>query len=284
MASRSVSGIATRLALMLQMLCLISSSVYGQSEVLKTEDAINPKFNRIEANTTIKTLTRNDPALAIPILTPETAGVEGLVSIGLIEEAVRLKAEKRWDDFSIGMPIPCSDDGGKLLAYHVSVHIGSVDFPTTLTPLPASEITKTDLFNPHLWGTSEYWTFVVSAREADYPIPLHYPGLPPYLVTYHKATEIAQSQSIDSKISLTKYYCLGHRGDFFEYSTYSGDTVLINAHTLEVAERKKILIRSGEERNLPKELSGKDRQLIQIYNEQVKKEWSKIKEEGSISE
>ena len=283
MASRSVSGIATRLALMLQMLFLISSSVYGQSEVLKTEDAINPKFNRIEANTTIKTLTRNDPAFAIPILTPETAGVEGLVSIGLIEEAVRLKAEKRWDNFSIGMPIPCSDDSGKLLAYHVPVHIDSVDFPITLTPLPASEITRANLSNPNLWGASEYWTFVVSAREADYPIPLHYQGLPPYLVTYHKATEIAQNQLIDSEVSLTKYYCLGHRGDFFEYSNYSGDTVLINAHTLEVAEKQQVLIRFREVRRLQKDFSEKDRQLILINNEQAKEEWSRIKEEGSVS-
>ena len=284
MLCKSGCRIAIPLPFISLILLTILSAVYGQSEVLKTEDEIDARLKIIKANTNIGTLTRNNPAFGVPILTPETIGVEGLVSNALIEKAVQLKAEKRWDDFSIGTPIPCSDDGGKLLAYHVPVHIGSVDFPTTLTPLPASEITKANLFNPHLWGTSEYWTFVVSAREADYPIPLHYPGLPPYLVTYHKATEVAQSQLIDSKVSLTKYYCLGHQGDFFEYSTYSGDTVLINAHTLEVAERKKILIRSGEERNLPKELSGKDRQLIQIYNDQVKEEWSRIKEKGSISE
>lgn len=225
--------------------------------------------------------TRNDVAFGVTPLQYEQDASAKAISTEMLKAAITLQAEQRWSLFSIGPAIPCCDDNGKLFAYHVPVAPGRSHFPSVLTPVPSHEIQDGSLRDRSLWGVRDYWTFVVSAREADFPIPVYYQGLPPFLVTYHKAGEVAREYLADSALLFSRYYCLGHRGDFFEFRSPGGATVLINAHTLENKPPNEVLTRSSLYRatdKLPSTQWSDDRkELKEIYQKQVADEWDKIR-------
>jgi len=176
--------------------------------------------NRAEedSNTDLrKSYTRNDPRFTAPVFKANIRDVNDLVDPNLVVVATEIQCEKRWKTFAIGKPIQCCDDNGKLVCYHVPVAVEVNEFPELLTPPPPNEVSLTAIKDPDLWGANEFWTFVVSARETDYPIPLHYPGLPPYLVTFHKAAEEARQTLAAKSVTFSKYYSLGHRGDFYQF-------------------------------------------------------------------
>ena len=153
--------------------------------------------------------TRNQVSLAVSAAPFLTNGILDLVPQSWVIEAVKQKAAERWTVFSIGTPIPCSDSEGQLIFYHVPVAVGTNHFPDVLTPPPAAEISSNDLYNIELWGAPDYWTFDVSARRSYYPIPHYGGGLPPFLVTYYKALELAEQRLNDSHIQLAHYYATG---------------------------------------------------------------------------
>jgi len=218
---------------------LTSLGLFAQDEGRKERIAPPPVpgLNPTQNNASIKKqFTRNDPALAVLSAPVSTNGVPDLVAKELIIEAVRQIANTRWTTFAIGTPIPCSDIEGTVLCYHVPVAIGTNAFPTLLTPPSASEICSTDLFTGELWGVEDYWTFDVSARRSYYPIPHYGGGLPPFLVTYHKAVELAQNRLHGSHVQLAHYYAIGLTEEYYDFVTPSGGRVLINARNLRCQE------------------------------------------------
>jgi hypothetical protein len=149
--------------------------------------------------------TRDNPSLAVSPAPFSTNGIPDLVPGSWIIEAVRQKAAERFATFAIGKPIPSSDPAGKLVGYQVPVAVGTNRFPDVLTPPPASEIAPNDLHSTQLWETEHYWTFFVSARHTRYPVPQFGQGLPPFLVTYHKAVELAQAKLGAADIRIAHY-------------------------------------------------------------------------------
>jgi hypothetical protein len=177
------------------------------------------------------TFTRNRPDLAVSPAPFTTNGIPDLVPASWIIEAVRQKAADRWPVFAIGKPIPCSDRAGKLVGYQVPVAIRTNHFPDLLTPPPASEITRNDLQTRQLWESTNYWTFFVSARQSLYPVPQYGEGLPPFLVTYHKAVELAKAQLGSADVQLAHYYALGPFGSHYDFVGNS-KRILVDARNL----------------------------------------------------
>lgn len=180
--------------------------------------------------------TRDQPSLAVSAAPFATNGVPDIVPHSWITEAVRQEAGQRWPVFAIGTPIPCSDSEGKLICYQVPVAVGTNHFPDILTPPPAAQFSLEDLHTPELWATSNYWTFEVAARRSYYPIPHYGGGLPPFLVTYHKAFQLAQAALNDSRVRLAHYYARRPAEEFYDFATESGRRVLIDAGNLRCYE------------------------------------------------
>lgn len=266
-------------------LCVHLPLIYAQDEIERS--ATSKRSNAIKFVKEKKEFNRKNVLLIVDKLN-FPAKKPNNVPIGLVKKAVRMEASKDFEEFFLGVPIPCCDDNGMLLAYHVPVSIKGEGYSQILSPPSASEVVE-NLRNPSLWGASEFMTYVVSAREEDYPIPLYYQGLPPFLVTYHKAIEMAKIELANEDVLMKKYYCLGHRGDFFEIHSSTDEIILINAHTLQVEGRENVLIRSDEMLNLPsKAMSPKAQktdkyspeehlELLNIQKEQTEKGWNKIK-------
>ena len=165
----------------------------------------------------------------------------------------------------------------KLSAVAVEVN----DFPELLTPPPPNEVTLATIKNPILWGADEFWTFVVSARETDYPIPVHYPGLPPYLVTFHKAAEEAKQTLAAKSVTLSRYYSLGHRGDFYQFDAAQDGSVLVDCHSLRIVERRKTLVRAADvavkKSTLTPEQKEHRETMLKIYRQQVQEAWGQVR-------
>jgi hypothetical protein len=213
--------------------------LFAQGEGQKERNAPPPplRSKESEGNASMnKRYTRNDPALAVLPAPASTNGVPDLVAKEWIIEAVRQIANTRWTTFAIGTPIPCSDIEGHLIFYQVPVAIDTNAFPTPLTPPGASEISSSDLLLPELWGVGDYWTFDVSARRSYYPVPHYGGGLPPFLVTYHKAVELAQKRLNDSHVQVARYCVVGLDEEYYDLVTPSGGRVLINARNLRCQE------------------------------------------------
>jgi hypothetical protein len=225
--------------------------------------------------------TRDKPSLAVSAAPFTTNAISDLVPKSWVIEAVKQKASERWAAFAIGTPIPCSDTEGKLIYYHVPVAIGTNHFPELLTPPAASDISSDDLRSGELWGAADYWTFDVSARRSYYPIPHYGGGLPPFLVTYHKAVEVAQTKLNDSHLKLAHYYVIGPTEEYYDFVTPSGGRVLINARNLRCHE-----IPSGVNpfatsdvatTNAASSISIDEREnLKRDYQRQAREEWDKI--------
>jgi hypothetical protein len=216
-----------------------SLGLFAQDEGRKERNAPPPVpgLNPSDGNANMKKrYTRHDPSLAVIPAPVSTNGVPDLVAREWIIQAVRQIANTRWPTFAIGTPIPCSNIEGKLVCYHVPVAIRTNHFPDLLTPPAASEISPNDLHNGELWGVADYWTFEVSARRSRYPVPQYGGGLPPYLVTYHKAVQIAQTELNDPHVQVVHYYTIGPSEEYYDFVTSSGGRVLINARNLRCHE------------------------------------------------
>ncbi len=215
----------------------VASTVLGEEQLAaernSAEQAANAQYS---TSVPRRNYTRSEPALAVSAPPASADAIPDLVPKSWIIEAVKEQAQNRWSVYAIGTPIPCSDAEGKLICYQVPVIVGADRFPETLTPPPASEVAAVNLRSRELWGIPDYWTFVVSAKRAHYPIPAFGEGLPAFLVTYHKAVELAQTRLADSRVRVAHYYSLGHNGDYFGFIAESGRQLLINAHTLQVYE------------------------------------------------
>ena len=257
---------------------LFSSVALSQDE----QENLPAPRKSVADETSTAVYTRHDSAYAVKRLALTSRNAETAVSNDLVRAAVGMLAAERWKQYAIGQPIPCSDDNGALIAYQVPVAINTSKFPKVLTPLPADQITTTSLSNPRIWGADKYWTFVVSAHETDFPVPVYGPGLPPYLVTYHKAQKIARLYLNACEVDLTNYYTLGHRGDFFEFRNSIQETVLINAYTLIATQQKKVLTRSESLRQEkavePEAPSAEERKVIEQHKSQVSDEWRKVRQ------
>jgi len=118
----------------------------------------------------------------------------------------------------------------------VPVAVGTNGFPNVLTPPPATEISFDQLHGAQLWGVSEYWTFDVAASRSHYPIPQYGPGLPPLLVTYHKAAEAAKERCAGAQLKFGHYYALAPTEQYYEFVSASGSNVVINARTLHICD------------------------------------------------
>lgn len=228
---------------------------------------------------TSRTYTRYDPRLAVEAPVPSTNGVRGLVSLDMVRAAVILEAEQRWSQFAIGTPIPCADDNGRLVAYQVPVAINQASFPP-VTGVPARELSSAALHDPALWATDQFFTFVVSARDSDYPVPVFSEGLPAFLVTINGAAATAHRQ-LGGEVALRTYYWLGRSGGFFEFGDSRGRTVLVDgvslalhASDLVLTHRDAILSRRASERTAP---SGESRVQAAAYQEQVRQAWEAVR-------
>jgi hypothetical protein len=227
--------------------------------------------------------TRNDKSLVVAFAPYTTNGIPDLVPMGWIFKAVRAAAGNRWTNYSIGAPIPCVDTEGKLVSYQVPVRVGTGPFPEVLSPPPASEISPQDLRSRSLWRIPDYWTFVVSARRSQYPVPVYGEGLPAFLVTFHKAAETARSKLADPHVALAHYYWLGHNGECYDFVAESGRRVLVNALTLQIQEIPRGVDPFGA-RAAPAPAarstsvnSGQDGEISKHnYERQVKEEWDSI--------
>lgn len=230
-----------------------------------------------------KTFTRNERALAPIIPTCTTENIADLVPLGLVRAAVRIRADARWAKYAIGDPIPCADDTGAVVCYHVPVAIATTSFPQVLSAPPAAEVSAADLCKARLWGVGEFWTFVVSARESDYPICHHYQGLPPILVTYHKALALAD-QLLSGRRSSTRlihYVSRGHAGTYYIFAGPNDMQICLDAYTLK--ERPRHLptgVRSGRaEAATDTELAARR----SAYRKEAQEAWTAIRgcaEEG----
>jgi hypothetical protein len=241
-------------------------------------------------NSEFKSYHRNRRDLVVQVLQFDNKDIKNMASMESIVKAVRYEAKKRWEMFAIGNPIPMCNDKGKLKAYQVPVAINTTEFPDVLSPLQSEDVILTSLNRSEIWAEKQYWTFVVSASEDEFPVPLYHPGLPPFLVTYHKAASIARSRLAAKNVSIDKYYWLGHSGNFFEFTSDSGEVAFINAYNMKIVDRDKVLLRSerAKDRNLPstelKVESPNDEMYHikskEIINNQIKEEWSKIKNQS----
>jgi len=211
-----------------------------------------------------------------------TVNVKNLVSEDTGRKIVELEAGKRFDRFAVGKPVFCSDDKGKLVAYMFPVKVNADEFPEDEIFISEmkSKIAKGE--GGIDWKAGEYWTYVVSARERDFPIPVYSNSLSPYFVTSATAAGVAKKQLNTSRVELTRYYFLGHRGQYYEFS--GGDKViLIHAHRLTPYESSRILVRKNETESdvLDKtnKLKGDEKKSFTIYQQQTRDEWNKLKEQ-----
>lgn len=264
-----------RYAVLIAPILLLSQSTNTLPPVRESHPFLIPAtpsdtiFSRFEAQNAVS------PPLA------DTSGIPDLVPPSMIIAAATLEAEKRWQVFSVGDPIPCSGGDGKLFAFEVPVAIKQPTFPPILTPLPASQVTDETMHLRDLWAADTYWTFVVSAREADFPVPTYHEGLPPFLVTYHKAAAIARQAMSTQYVTLDSYYWLGHRGNFYLFRSISGDTCLINSHSLSIESETNVLTPAtqspGAHPPNPR-LTQQDSISLSIYRDQVRQEWNLIRQ------
>lgn len=179
---------------------------------------------------------RHEQSLTIVPPIPGTNATLGLAPQSCIIEAVREAASKRWAAFAIGKPIACCDIAGQLICYQVPVLLGTNVFPNILTAPPALEVRIDDLHNAQLWGANDYWTFTVAAHTNHYPIPHFGPGLPPLLVTHHKAAELAKQLLSAKAPLLTRYYALAPTEQFYQFDSPSGSNLVLNARTLSICD------------------------------------------------
>lgn len=203
------------------------------------------------------------------------------VPLSLALKIVIDEASARWARFAVGSPVLCSDDNGKLVAYMVPVRLNNDVFPKDRELiLSHGQNSEKMTFD---WGAADYYTFVVSARERDFPIPCEFNTLPPFFVTATKAQEIAQQELQADEVSLAKYYFLGHRGEYFEFAG-AGNSVLIDAYRLKVVDSSRTLYRKGPTAQaLPESLSAEARLAGDTYRQQVRDEWKRLKERAALN-
>jgi hypothetical protein len=222
-----------------------------------------------------KRYTRDATSLICKYPSYEKPETDNYLPLNLIRTAVQKKADARWSEYAIGEPIPCCDYKGKLVCYQVPVALMTREFPKVLTAPPAREINESDLHSADLWAISEFWTFVVSARESDYPIFVHYQGLPPILVTYSKAQEVAQNILHTSELELLKYVSMGHDGDYYLIESMEGQQVALDAYTLD--NKTEIVLRRMHEAGEANQTSADSFEVQNLYQEQVREAWDLIK-------
>jgi hypothetical protein len=224
--------------------------------------------------------TRNQQALAVSPAPFATNGLSNLVPRSWVVEAVRQQASQRWPVFAIGTPVPCSNGEGELICYQVPVAVGTNRFPDLLTPPPAGQVSPADLHTPGLWAVSQYWTFDVSARKSYYPVVHFGGGLPPFLVTYHKARQLAQAALNSSEVQLKHYSARRPAEEYYEFAADSGRRVLINARSLrsqELARGQAPFARAGKAATAPAPVTAEQRAALkQDYQRKAGDAWNKI--------
>ena len=198
--------------------------------------------------------------------------VEGLVEEDLARKAVALKCAERWDKAAIGEPIRCCDDNGRLVAYMFPVKPNADTFPTDEELFAHARSVEQEHGGRIDWRAETYWTFVVSARETDAPIPVFTNALPAYFVTFQKALDAAK-QALDSPAPvLTRYYFLGRRGEYFEFSA-ADKAVLVHALRIQVVSPEEVLVRKegleGERAAENGNLSEERQMEIETYKRQT---------------
>jgi hypothetical protein len=83
-------------------------------------------------------------------------------------------------------------------------------------------------------GADEYMTIYVSATYDNYPIPLISHYLPPFFTTGDLARQKVQDKVQSATApSLSRYYFLGRRGQYFEFNA-GGNKFVIHAQSLEI--------------------------------------------------
>jgi len=265
-------GVAQIVAHLVLVLLLLTAGATAAEEEEARKPAETPDSARVALSGTerVKTYTRSDKTLLPELPACTTEGITDLVPMNLVLAAVRQRAAGRWDEYAVGDPIPCANDEGLLVCYQVPVALGTSEFPEVLAPPPAAEITELDLSNPDLWGVGQFWTFVVSSRYSDYPIFVHFQGLPPVLVTHSKALQAAKDILNVAGVNLERYVSRGHAGCYYVFQAPNGSEVTLDAYTLrQIDTRSKLQVtaRPGDVRD----------ERGRTYREQVNAAWDEIK-------
>lgn len=203
---------------------------------------------------------------AAPLAPPrcDTAGMADLVPVPIVQAAARQRASARWETFALGEPIPCSDEAGRLTCWQVPVALGTERFPDLEPPAVAGESADSDP-----WGVDRFWTFVVSARYADYPVFVHYQGLPPLLATFRPARQKAGKMLGTDAPALVRYVFRGQAGTAYVFAAPDGRTATLDAETLE--ERAGFGVRS----DAPPTKADLEKGLA-IYRDQTRAAWDAI--------
>lgn len=117
------------------------------------------------------------------------------------------------------------------------------------------------------YGMDDYLTIYVSASYQSIPIPHYKKCLPPFYYSYQPGIKKAREALGLSDIVLAKYYFLGVRGEFFEFTSMK-NRVLINAFSGErVSDENKIF----NLQSVPKSPGNMDPQIQNTVSE----EWTK---------
>ena len=214
-------------------------------------------------------------AQPLPYPKCDATGIADPVPMSVVREAVRQRADVRWAKYAVGEPIPCADENGRLVCWQVPVALDVDCFPDSRVVPSAEALAGEDLANPRWWGISEFWTFVVSASYSDFPIFVHYEGLPPAWVTSRLAAQKAQQALGVAAVELVRYVFLGRPGAYYVFEAPDGRTISIDADTLqERSPAKSGSIPGGGSPSLP------DKSIEEgkaTYRNQTQETWGKIK-------
>ncbi len=214
------------------------------------------------------------PAETIEVLRSNAGTSLGQVGESAARGIVVLRAGRRWAAFSLGPSVFCCDDDGELVAYMIPVRIGPWPFPPScgLGPPAAAYAPGKD---------GGFYTYVVSARRTDFPVPCEFDFLPPPLVAAGAALRRARDFS-GGDVSLLRYDFLGHRGEYFEFASPRG-RLLVNAGLLTVSPPAKVLVRRGEPRDPapPRwdRMSVRERRNLAILRTQAAEAWRALDEQ-----
>ena len=214
-------------------------------------------------------------AQTFPYLKYSTTGIDDLVPMTVVREAVRQRAVDRWAKYAIGEPIPCADENGLLVCWQVPVALDAERFPDSLVVPSAEEIGNDDLSGPRWWGVSQYWTFVVSASYSDYPIFVHYQGLPPVWVTSRLAAEKAKHALGVASVELIRYVFLGQPGAYYVFAGSDGRKISIDADTIQELVPAKSRPVPGDETSSPFDKSIETGKAA--YRIQTQEAWADIR-------
>jgi hypothetical protein len=199
----------------------------------------------------------------------DATGIADPVPLSIVQAAVRQRAAARWETYALGEPIPCSDEAGRLTCWQVPVALGVERFPDLEARAVSPETPGPDGSDSDLWGIDRFWTFVVSASYSDYPVFVHYQGLPPLLATFSPARRRAGKILGTDAPTLVRYVFRGQAGSAYVFAAPDGRTATLDAETL--AERAV----SGVRSDAPPTKADLEKGLA-IYRDQTREAWDAI--------